>query len=76
MKAPVAAGIVVLVRSFGAAMGQSPAAPAALGSYQWALTPSRQWNSWDAFGSSVKEAQVVANAAYTRAGRLRRRFRQ
>jgi hypothetical protein len=45
-----------------------PAAPAASGAalpfYQWAPTPPMGWNSWDAFGSSVKEEQVLANADY------------
>ncbi|MGO9110679.1 MAG: hypothetical protein ACLP9L_15775 [Thermoguttaceae bacterium] len=32
--------------------------------YEWAPTPPMGWNSWDAFGSSVKEEQVLANADY------------
>lgn len=29
-----------------------------------ALTPPMGWNSWDCFGASVNEAQLLANAAY------------
>lgn len=32
--------------------------------WSWAPTPPMGWNSWDAFGSSVTEASVLANAAY------------
>ena len=32
--------------------------------WSWAKTPPMGWNSWDAFGSSVKEEQVLANAEY------------
>jgi hypothetical protein len=32
--------------------------------WSWAPTPPMGWNSWDAFGSSVKEAQVLANVDY------------
>ena len=32
--------------------------------WSWAPTPPMGWNSWDAFGSSVKEASVLANADY------------
>jgi hypothetical protein len=32
--------------------------------WSWAKTPPMGWNSWDAFGSSVKEEQVLANADY------------
>jgi hypothetical protein len=32
--------------------------------WSWSPTPPMGWNSWDAFGSSVKEAQVLANADY------------
>ena len=32
--------------------------------WSWAPTPPMGWNSWDAFGSSVKQDQVLANADY------------
>jgi len=32
--------------------------------WAWSPTPPMGWNSWDAFGSSVKEEQVLANADY------------
>lgn len=31
---------------------------------EWATTPPMGWNSWDAFGASVTEAEVRANAVY------------
>jgi hypothetical protein len=34
--------------------------------YQWALTPPMGWNSYDAFGDSVTEAEVLANARYVK----------
>src|SRR5262245_24231452 len=30
----------------------------------WAATPLMGWNSWDAYGQSVTEAEVKANADY------------
>lgn len=35
--------------------------------WQWAPTPPLGWNSYDAWGSSVTEEQVLANAGYMRA---------
>lgn len=32
--------------------------------YEWAPTPPMGWNSWDAFGSSVTEKDIIANADY------------
>jgi hypothetical protein len=32
--------------------------------YNWALTPPMGWNSYDAFGDSVTEAEVLSNATY------------
>jgi hypothetical protein len=32
--------------------------------YNWALTPPMGWNSYDAFGDSVTEAEVLTNAQY------------
>jgi hypothetical protein len=32
--------------------------------WNWAPTPPMGWNSWDAFGSSVKEADLKANVEY------------
>ncbi len=32
--------------------------------WAWVPTPPMGWNSWDAFGSSVKQDQVLANADY------------
>jgi hypothetical protein len=45
-----------------AALGSASAADPAY--WSWAKTPPMGWNSWDAFGSSVKEEQVLANADY------------
>ena len=33
---------------------------------KWALTPPLGWNSWDCYGSSVEEHEVLANARYMR----------
>jgi alpha-galactosidase len=41
------------------ARAQSPPEPAFLG---WARTPPMGWNSWDAFGTTITEAQVKAQA--------------
>jgi hypothetical protein len=45
-------------------VAQSPVAAPEPKFYRWAMTPPMGWNSWDAFGSSVKEEQVLANADY------------
>jgi len=46
-------------------LASQPAARAEDPAYwSWAPTPPMGWNSWDAFGSSVKEDQVLANAEY------------
>ena len=44
----------------------APSAPAGNSTnyYQWALTPPMGWNSYDAFGDSVTEAEVLTNASY------------
>lgn len=31
---------------------------------KWALTPPMGWNSWDCFGSTVVEKEVLENAEY------------
>lgn len=40
------------------------AAEPAAGFAQWAATPPMGWNSYDAYGSSVTEDEVLANARY------------
>jgi hypothetical protein len=42
----------------------SLAAQAATEFHQWAQKPPMGWNSYDAFGDSVTEAEVMANASY------------
>jgi alpha-galactosidase len=37
------------------------------GYWKWALTPPMGWNSYDAFGWNVTEAEVMANASYMKA---------
>ena len=32
--------------------------------HQWASTPPMGWNSWDAYGPTVTESEVKANADY------------
>jgi hypothetical protein len=46
------------------ASAQANAAPAAPGFWAWAPTPPMGWNSYDAWGDSVTEDQVLANAQY------------
>jgi alpha-galactosidase len=48
---------VSLAASLAAAA--APPEPAFLG---WARTPPMGWNSWDAFGTTITEAQVKAQA--------------
>ena len=49
-----------LCLSAGLAWGQEPAA-----SYrEWAATPPMGWNSWDSYGTAVREPDVKANADY------------
>lgn len=31
---------------------------------EWALTPPMGWNSWDCYGPTVEESEVIANADY------------
>ena len=35
--------------------------------YSWAQTPPMGWNSYDAYGDTVTEAEVLANAEYMKA---------
>jgi alpha-galactosidase len=44
------------------ALGASQVAPEPF--YAWAQTPPMGWNSWDAFGAGVTEAETLANADY------------
>jgi hypothetical protein len=63
MKTTYSKGIVKLFL-FGQLLGL-PAAHADDPLYwSWSSTPPMGWNSWDAFGSSVREEQVLANADY------------
>src|SRR4030042_5157940 len=32
--------------------------------HRWALTPPMGWNSWDCYGPTVNEAEVMANTDY------------
>jgi hypothetical protein len=59
----------VLTRAFPAlllACALNPRVPAEQqpAHWAWAKTPPMGWNSWDAFGATVTEAQVRANADY------------
>lgn len=47
-------GVLIAALVMSAAIAQSPVAP----------TPPMGWNSWDAFGTTVTEAEVKANADY------------
>jgi alpha-galactosidase len=49
-----------------AALAQQPGAATQPAFQGWAPTPPMGWNSYDAFGDSVTEAEVLANARYMR----------
>lgn len=55
------AGLVALL--LAAAPGNTRAADAT-NYYNWAITPPMGWNSYDAYGDSVTEAEVLTNATY------------
>src|ERR1700691_736531 len=56
-------GLGLIVMAGVAACGDDGEATAAQGSFgAWAATPPMGWNSYDAFGDSVTEAEVLANA--------------
>src|ERR1700691_5351347 len=60
-------GLGLIVMAGVAACGDDGEATAAQGSFgAWAATPPMGWNSYDAFGDSVTEAEVLANARYMR----------
>ena len=50
----------------GGAWAQDATSPSNTGPayWAWAATPPMGWNSYDAFGDSVTEAEVLANATY------------
>lgn len=64
MKAATTAAIALLGLCLQSALAQSPAPVPNPKFYEWAKTPPMGWNSWDSFGSSVKEEAVLANADY------------
>ena len=57
----LAGALLVLAAPPPLAADPLPPAPAY---WQWAATPPMGWNSYDAFGSSVTEDEVMANADY------------
>lgn len=61
-----AALVSVLAVAAVCAFAQEPAAEAQPAFRAWAPTPPMGWNSYDAFGDSVTEAEVLANARYMR----------
>jgi len=64
MQAGAATGLAAFARlpAFGAAAVAVDAAEPALPFHAWAPTPTMGWNSWDAFGASVTEAEYLDNA--------------
>src|SRR5688500_2211053 len=70
VRAVAGAGLAAVTASSAAgAAGPSATVSAAAGTtepglpfHAWAPTPPMGWNSWDAFGASVTEAEVLANA--------------
>ncbi len=61
----ISTAILILLISMAAlaAAGRS-SAPAQAEFYAWAESPPMGWNSWDAYGPTVTEAEVRANADY------------
>jgi alpha-galactosidase len=57
----VSVGLILLAALSSGAAAQGALSP---GYRKWALTPPMGWNSYDAFGDSVTEAEVMANASY------------
>jgi alpha-galactosidase len=64
VRAGVATGLAALARlpAFGASAAAVDAAEPDLPFHAWSPTPTMGWNSWDAFGASVTEAEVLDNA--------------
>jgi alpha-galactosidase len=64
VRAGVATGLAALARlpAFGASSAAVDAAEPDLPFHAWSPTPTMGWNSWDAFGASVTEAEVLDNA--------------
>jgi alpha-galactosidase len=59
-KAPLATAIALAI--IGSQAWAQPTTKPAFG--DWAATPPMGWNSYDAFGDTVVEAEVLANARY------------
>jgi alpha-galactosidase len=55
------AGLAALVLALGSAAAR---AADSTNYFNWALTPPMGWNSYDAYGDSVTEAEVLTNAIY------------
>ena len=63
----IVATVLLLAVRAPVIVAQSTTAPSSTPAfYDWALTPPMGWNSYDAFGDTVTEAQVLANAHYLR----------
>jgi hypothetical protein len=55
----------LLAAAVSFAQTDAPPTPASnLAFHSWAPTPPMGWNSWDSFGSSIKEADLLANVEY------------
>jgi hypothetical protein len=68
----VASASAVVGPDTGAAAGRSPASADFL---SWAATPPLGWNSWDAFGTTITEAQAKEQADFMAARLLSHGFR-
>src|SRR5688572_1580960 len=70
VRAVAGAGLAAVAGGSAAAAGPAGQASAAAGLghdpglpfHAWAPTPPMGWNSWDAFGASITEAEYLANA--------------
>ena len=56
--------LLLLINTSLAATAQAAAPGAGPKYWKWAATPPMGWNSYDAWGTSVDEKQVLANARY------------
>jgi len=60
------AGLAAVAGGSAAATASAPVGSAppetGLPFHAWAPTPPMGWNSWDAFGASITEAEYLANA--------------
>jgi hypothetical protein len=67
--------VSTLALGTGAAGSESDRGANGAGFLDWAATPPMGWNSWDAFGTTITEAQAKAQADFMAARLLRHGYR-